>query len=75
VLRTLLSSGFLWVGIATLVLGTGPLVVTAILDPTSNPVGFGMLTFFTFWPSVAFIMVGLIHGIVRAIKERQKVME
>lgn len=72
-IKALFSSGFLWVGVATLILGTGPLLLTVLLDPSSNPVGFGMLTFFTFWPSVTLIGVGIIHGIVRAVKLRRKV--
>ena len=71
-LKTFFGSGFLWLGVATLILGTGPLLLTVLLDPTSNPVGFGMLTFFTFWPSVTLILCGLLHGTVRAIKRRRK---
>lgn len=68
ILRALFGSRLLWVGVALLVLGTGPLLLTVALDPTANPVGFGMLTFFTFWPSILLIVVGTGVGVVRAIR-------
>lgn len=70
-LRLVFSSRMLWVGVALLVLGTGPLLVTVALDPTANPVGFGMLTFFTFWPSILLIVVGLGQGVARAVRLRR----
>jgi hypothetical protein len=69
-IQTLLGSRFLWIGAALLALGTGPLVITGLLDPTSNNVGFGMLTFFTFWASILLMVVGLILGVTRAIRVR-----
>ncbi len=69
--HALFGSRVLWIGAALLVLGTGPLVVTALIDPTSNNVGFGMLTFFTFWPSILLIVAGLVMGVVRAVRTRR----
>lgn len=65
-LKALFGSWWLWGGVGLLLIGTGPLVLTMLLDPTANPVGFGMLTFFTFWPSLLLIAAGLIHGVFRA---------
>lgn len=55
----------LWAGLSTLVIGTGPLVVTMLLasagltaDPNPNPVGFGILAFLTFWPGVILTVIG-----------------
>lgn len=69
-LRQLFGSRVLWIGLALLVLGTGPLLVTIALDPKANPVGFGMLTFFTFWPSILMIVIGLCIGAVNAARGR-----
>ena len=49
-----------------LVLGTGPLVAIIIAaslgltkDPNPNPIGPWLLAFFTFWPSVIMIFIGV----------------
>jgi hypothetical protein len=50
-----------WVGLALLVLGTGPLlmiVVAAELGLTSD-------AFFTFWPAVILIVWGLVTSVLR----------
>ena len=48
------------VGIAILVIGTGPLLLTLIFgNVNSNPVIFGVLSMVTFWPSIALILIGL----------------
>ncbi len=57
-------------GLALLLLGTGPLLVTGVLGPTANPVGFGMLAFFTLWPSILLIVSGLGLGATRAARLR-----
>ena len=59
-----------WIGLAVLILGTGPLlaIIAAfglLNDPNPNPVGPGLLAFFTFWPAVIMIVWGLIASIVR----------
>ena len=52
-------------GAILLLVGTGPLlsVIVAVQlrltsDPNPNPIGFGILAFFTFWPSVMMIGFG-----------------
>jgi hypothetical protein len=64
------GSRWLWIGLALLVVGTGPLVVSVLWlkwqgDPNPNPVGPGMCAMFTFWPSVALIAVGVVATILR----------
>src|SRR5262245_31236865 len=61
-----------WVGLATLVVGTGPLVVILLLaslgitkDPNPNPVGLGIIAFLTFWPSVGVILWQVRRSFVR----------
>jgi hypothetical protein len=53
-------------GALLLVLGSGPLLLVIALaglgmtkDPNPNPVGFGILAFLTFWPSIALMLKGL----------------
>ncbi len=59
-----------WVrtGVGLLVVGTGPLlfiIVAAAVglwpDPNPNPIGPGLLFFFTFWPALLCIVVGVIR--------------
>ena len=61
-----LSSRFVKVGLALLILGSGPLLFIIIAaaiglwpDPNPNPVGPGMLAGLTFWPSVICIAIGV----------------
>ena len=63
---------------ALYVLGSGPLLITILLatlgltrDPDPNPIGFGILALFTFWPSVILIVI----GIARTVSRRQATKE
>lgn len=65
-------SRLFWVGLALLVAGTGPLLLVVVAaelgltsDPNPNPIGFGLLTFFTFWPAVILTVWGLVASIAR----------
>jgi hypothetical protein len=65
-------SRLFWIGLALLVLGTAPLLLTIVAaelgltsDPNPNPIGFGLLTFFTFWPAVILIVWGLVASVLR----------
>jgi hypothetical protein len=53
-------------GMAGLLLGTGPLIAVIVAarmgwtaDPNPNPIGPGILAFFSFWPSIAALVAGL----------------
>ncbi len=53
------------VGVAGLLLGSGPLLVAVVIshlkgDPNPNPVGPGILCGFTFTPSLICLVIGLI---------------
>ncbi len=59
-------------GALLLVLGSGPLLIVGALaslgmteDPNPNPVGFGILAFLTFWPSIALMVVGFARNVRR----------
>ena len=65
-----------WVGLALLVLGTGPLLLIIAAaelgltrDPNPNPIGPGLLAFVTFWPAVILIVWGLVASVVRYRKQ------
>ena len=68
----LLPAMMIVAGVAMLVLGTGPLLLTILFaylgwtsDPNPNPVGFGILAMCTFFPSLGLIVVG---GVIVAVK-------
>ena len=68
-----------WVGVLIFAVGSGPLLVTLVLaalgltrDPNPNPIGFGIMAFLTFWPSVALIAGGLITSMVRYRSARKQ---
>ena len=63
-----LQSGWVKVGLALLFVGAGPLlfiIVAAAIglwpDPNPNPIGPGLLFFFTFWPAVICIIIGVVR--------------
>jgi hypothetical protein len=67
-MRPYLEARLVQVGLGGLVLGTGPLlliIVAAALglwpDPNPNPIGPGILAFFTFWPSVICLTAGVVR--------------
>ena len=47
-------------GLALLIAGSAPLLAVIALsrDPNPNPIGWGLLAFVNFWPSVVLIVVG-----------------
>src|SRR5438552_16431679 len=72
-------SRFLRIGLVLLCIGIGPLLVVILAaqlgltrDPNPNPVGFGILAFFTFWPSVILIVIGIVRTVNRRRAVRQK---
>ena len=64
-------SKLFWIGIGIFAVGSGPLLLTILAaalgftrDPNPNPVGFGIIAFLTFWPSVGMILVGLAQSVM-----------
>jgi hypothetical protein len=62
------QSWWIRVGVGMLVAGTAPLLLIIIAaaiglwpDPNPNPIGPGLLFFFTFWPAVLCIVIGVIR--------------
>jgi hypothetical protein len=64
-----------WIGLILFALGSGPLLTVILLawlgltkDPNPNPIGFGILAFLTFWPSVILMILGVVkpYGRYRA---------
>jgi hypothetical protein len=68
-LRAFWNPAFI-VGLVILVLGCGPLIVFGILQdvgyfPRNNGLALGLLFFFTVWPALALIAVGVALGVKR----------
>ncbi len=57
--------GILWGSLVLLLLGSGPLALYILLDPTANPVGPGILAMLTFWPAALGVVIGIAVGVVR----------
>jgi hypothetical protein len=67
-MRTYLRSWWVRIGVAPLILGSDPLlfiIVAAAIrlwpDPNPNPIGRGLLFFFTFWPAVICILIVVVR--------------
>ena len=68
-----LQSRWIRVGVAGLILGTGPLLLAVAIsylmgDKNPNPIGPGLLAMLTFWPSILLIVIGVIVTIVRKVR-------
>ena len=71
-MRAYLQSAWIKVGLGLLIVGSAPLVfiiAAAALglwpDPNPNPIGPGLLFFFTAWPALICIVVGVIRVRIR----------
>lgn len=62
----------IWAGTLGLLLGSGPLLACIILAPGSNPIGPGLLFFFSFWPSFGCLAAGLALKIARRARQRER---
>ena len=67
------DSNLVRVGVAGLVLGTGPLLLAVAIahlqgEPNPNPIGPGILAGVTFWPSLICLIVGVLK--VSSAKKR-----
>lgn len=67
-LTACLADRLVQAGLALLILGSGPLLAVIVLaalgltrDPNPNPVGFGLLFFFSFWPAVICLGLGILR--------------
>jgi len=68
-MKTFLSNRWIIIGITLIALGWSPLFVIIALaavglwpDPDPNPVGPGILFFFTFWPAVICLGTGAVQS-------------
>ena len=74
-MREYLRSKLVRVGLGLLIVGSAPLIGIIVAarvglwpDPDPNPIGPGLLFFFTFWPAVICLIVGV--GRVRRGRSR-----
>ena len=75
-MKHILKNWVLYLGLLILVLGSGPLFLVILLArfgiiEESNAVGPGILAFFTFWPGVVLVLVGLGLLIYRKVKSKK----
>ena len=68
-MRRFMRSKLFVTGLVLLVVGSGPLFAIIVLaalglwpDPDPNPIGPGLLAFFTFWPAVLCILGGVVRS-------------
>ncbi|HET7847699.1 MAG TPA: hypothetical protein VFL51_01425 [Pseudolabrys sp.] len=68
-----------WIGVGILVVGTGPLLLFALVfelglmsDPNPNPIGLGLLFFFSIWPGLILTAAGLIVSLVRYKAQKRR---
>lgn len=68
-MKALLHNRWVAVGLALVLLGWGPLAAILLLaavglwpDPNPNPIGPGLLFFFTFFPAVICLGVGVFQS-------------
>jgi hypothetical protein len=68
-----------WIGCAILIAGSGPLLAIMIAayfgftsDPDPNPIGPGLLAFFTFWPGIILSGAALVTSIDRYKAARRR---
>jgi len=61
-----LSNRWIWVGLALVTFGWGPLLGIVLLaelglwpDPNPNPIGPGILFFLTSWPAIICLAMGM----------------
>lgn len=67
-LRELIGDKLVRIGLLILVVGAAPLIAIIVLadvglwpDPNPNPIGPGLLFFFSFWPGVITTIVGMVR--------------
>ena len=67
-MRIYLQSRLIKIGLGLLVVGASPLIFIILAaavglwpDPEPNPIGPGLLFFFTFWPAMICIIVGVVR--------------
>jgi hypothetical protein len=76
-MSSFLSNRWLIIGMLLVVFGWGPLLAIVLLaavglwpDPNPNPIGPGLLFFFTSWPAVICIAIGIRQAMRRRAADR-----
>ena len=67
-MKDYLANTWFKLGLGLAILGWGPLLAIILLaaiglwpDPNPNPIGPGLLFFFTFWPAVVCLIIGTVQ--------------
>jgi hypothetical protein len=62
------AARWIWAGAILHLLGCGPLYLAilgqliGVVAKDANPIGLGLLFFFTAWPSIILILIGVVRG-------------
>lgn len=62
----------LLLGALGLILGVGPLLVVAIINPKSNAIGLGLLAVFSFVPSIALLIFGWLTWLTGCMLDQRR---
>ncbi len=69
------NNWILVVGLVLLIVGSGPLITKLLMaqfglteDPNPNPFLYGVMAYFTFWPSLILIAI----AVVRKVKAKKR---
>jgi hypothetical protein len=67
-MKEYLSNRLIQIGLGLVFFGWGPLLAIIVLaaiglwpDPNPNPIGPGLLFFFTSWPAIICLVIGLVQ--------------
>jgi hypothetical protein len=78
-MKKYLGNRWIQIGLALVVLGWGPLLAIIVLaavglwpDPNPNPIGPGLLFFFTAWPAVICLVVGVVRVRLNQSKGKER---
>lgn len=78
-MKNYLGNRWIQIGLVLVVLGWGPLLAIIVLaavglwpDPNPNPIGPGLLFFFTAWPAIIYLVIGVVRVQLKQSKDTER---
>jgi len=78
-MKNYLGNRWIQIGLVLVVLGWGPLLAIIVLaavglwpDPNPNPIGPGLLFFFTAWPAIICLVIGVVRVQLKQSKDTER---